>query len=90
MILDWARAARLDLARIWDFNAARSVDKAETVEDALAVAASSLLLSPRKGRLGETEGTRELSVLPIQYVLVYEIDGEVIRILRVWSTAERR
>ena len=49
---------------------------------------------PALGRPGRVEGTRELVVTRTNYVAIYQIDGEVIDILRVlhgrqqWPPAE--
>jgi len=44
---------------------------------------------PNRGRPGSIPGTRELVVIH-PYVLVYEIRGEAVHILRVWHGAQNR
>ena len=90
MTLDWTTPARRDLDRIWHFNVARGEEKAIAIEDRLIAAAAALLTNPQIGRPGAVPGTRERIVRESQYLLVYEILDDGIRILRVWSTAEDR
>jgi toxin ParE1/3/4 len=55
----------------------------------ILLAGESLLLFPRRGRLGMAPETRELLAV-IPYVIVYEVvDGEVF-ILRAWHGAQDR
>lgn len=90
MTIDWTTPARRDLDRIWAFNLTRGEPRAVVVEDRLIAAAIGLLANPRVGRPGVVGGTRELVVTTLQYVIVYEVADDAVRILRVWSTAERR
>ena len=85
----WAPPAIADVERIYDyivlFNpaaAARMVIRIREAGDSLAELAE-------RGRLGSVFGTRELvAVRP--YVLVYEIAGPEVQVLRVWHGAQRR
>jgi len=43
---------------------------------------------PRMGRPGRVEGTREMVALS-NYILVYEVDGKTLRILRVLHAARQ-
>ena len=38
---------------------------------------------PRRGRPGKKEGTRELVLSPLPYVVVYRISDEVIQLVRI-------
>ena len=91
MRVAWRAAARDDQRRIIAWLAERNEAAAVRVARALIAAADSLAVMPAKGRPGQASGTRELSVVP-PYVIVYEVDqaAGVVRILRVWHTAQDR
>jgi len=46
-------------------------------------APSELLTFPGRGRPGRRTGTRELVLSPLPYIVVYQIRGEVIDIVRI-------
>jgi plasmid stabilization system protein ParE len=50
----------------------------------------SLRQSPDRGRLGREDGTRELFVVPLPYVVVYRAGEQSVEILRVYHTAQDR
>lgn len=54
----------------------------------LFAAGNSLAIFPRRGR-ARPDGHRELAVVH-PYLLVYEVAGEEVRILRVWHGAQER
>jgi len=87
----WRAAARDDQRRITAWLAERNKAAAVRVARALVAAADSLAVLPAKGRPGRAPDTRELSAVP-PYVIVYEVDqaAGVVRILRVWHTAQDR
>ena len=62
---------------------------ARRVARELLLAADSLALFPQRGRIGRAEGTRELVAL-WPYIVVYEIDTDAVRILRVWHGAQEQ
>jgi toxin ParE1/3/4 len=71
--------------------AERNKPAAVRIARALLAAADSLAARPEKGRPGRLPGTRELSSVP-PYVIIYRVeqDAGVVRILRVWHTAQDR
>ena len=91
MRVAWRAAARDDQRRITAWLAERNKAAAVRVARVLVAAADSLAVLPAKGRPGRAPGTRELSAVP-PYVIVYEVDqaAGVVRILRVWHTAQDR
>jgi len=48
-----------------------------------------LLTFPALGRPGKVEGTRELVLTPLPYVLVYVFDGETIHLARILHGAQK-
>jgi plasmid stabilization system protein ParE len=85
----WRAAARADLVRIVRYVAEENPVAARQAARELVLAGDSLSIFPRRGRRGRVPGTRELvTVQP--YIIVYEIDGESVTILRVWHGAQAR
>ena len=52
-------------------------------------AAADLLTFPYRGREGKKEGTRELVLSPLPYIVVYQITGEVIHVARILHGAQK-
>ncbi|HTC34666.1 MAG TPA: type II toxin-antitoxin system RelE/ParE family toxin [Bryobacteraceae bacterium] len=48
----------------------------------------SLKTSPHRGRLGQRSGTRELTITPLPYVVVYSVRDETIEILHIYHGAQ--
>ena len=87
----WRAAARNARQRIFIWLAERNRPAAVRIGRALIAAADSLVLRSEKGRPGAAPDTRELSIVP-PYVIIYEVDhtAQVVRILRIWHTAQDR
>ncbi len=52
-------------------------------------APAALLTFPYRARAGKKEGTRELVLSSLPYVVVYQITGEVIHIVRILHGAQK-
>jgi addiction module RelE/StbE family toxin len=52
-------------------------------------APSVLLTFPNQGRPGKKKGTRELTLSPLSYIVVYQITHDVIYITRILHGAQR-
>jgi len=89
MAVAWSPDARADLARIFDFNLAFSVERAEFVDTRLVARAEALEAAPLVGRPTRIENVREASLTDIQYVPRYLVENEQVTVLRVRSTRER-
>jgi len=88
MELHWAVEALQDRDAIYDYIQADSPQAALTLDELFAKQAGRLVDYPHLGRVGRVEGTREL-LAHRNYILVYELAGEQIRILRVLHAARR-
>lgn len=66
----------------------RNVSYADRVEQRLEVRASTLASAPFQGRLVADSSLRRLSIPDIQYVILYRLEDEAVRIVRLWSTAQ--
>lgn len=90
MRLLWSFVAERDVDRLWRFLADRNTDLADRVEERIRTRAESLIAHPHQGRPIPGRGERELTVPDVQYVIVYTIADDAVRILRVWSTRQNR
>ena len=85
---EWTEAALADRDLIFDY-IERDNPRAAVVLDArFSDCAARLQRHPRLGRPGRIRDTREFVAHP-NYILVYEIDDETVRILRVVHSARR-
>jgi plasmid stabilization system protein ParE len=50
----------------------------------------SLKISPRLGRLGREEGTRELVLSRLPYIVAYRIKEQAVEILHIFHGAQNR
>jgi addiction module RelE/StbE family toxin len=48
----------------------------------------SLKTSPNRGRAGNRIGTRELTITPLPYVVVYSVEAEAVVILHIYHGAQ--
>jgi toxin ParE1/3/4 len=83
MRLTFAQPARDDLAGIVRHIAADNPYAARAMNDAIVAAALRLRRFPGFGRPGHREGTRELSVPGMSYLLVYVVEPERVNIVAV-------
>lgn len=90
MRLLWSFVAERDVDRLWRFLADRNTDLAERLEERIRTRAESLIAHPHRGRPIPGRGERELPIPDVQYVIVYMIADDAVRILRVWSTRQNR
>lgn len=86
MRLEWTDAALADRRSISAFIEVDSPAAAATLDDLFEARAERLKRHPRLGRPGRLPGTREL-VVHRHYVLVYDIQGMRVRVLRLLHTA---
>ena len=89
MRLRWTRPALAHLRAIAEYieqenpRAARRVVR--SIRDQVAI----LLDHPDIGRAGRVEGTRELVIARLPYVVAYRVRGDVVEILAVIHTSRR-
>jgi toxin ParE1/3/4 len=86
--LVWTPEASTDREAIYDYIEADNPKAAIKLDEQFAQRAAQLLTHPMIGRPGRVQSTRELVVRP-NFVLVYDIDGEKIRILRALHAAQQ-
>jgi toxin ParE1/3/4 len=88
MRIVWTAPARQDLISLVSYVAERSPDAARNVHAAIRQRVEGLSEFPNRGRPGRIEGTRELIVVRLPYVVVYRIREGSVRILRVLHGAQ--
>jgi toxin ParE1/3/4 len=88
MVLRWSEEAANDLERITDYLFENTPQNAPEVIRAVYDAPSALLDFPRRGRPGKKEGTRELVLSPLPYIIVYRIVGDMIQLVRILHGAQ--
>jgi toxin ParE1/3/4 len=88
MELRWSEEAANDLERITDYLFEKTPEHAPELLRAIYDAPAALLDFPRRGRPGKIDGTRELVLSPLPYIVVYRIWGEVIQLVRILHGAQ--
>ncbi len=89
MRLVWTNAAVIDLEQISDYLFDINPEIATTTVVRIFKSVSELKSSPRRGRPGRKEGTRELVLTQLPYLVIYEVVDQSIRVLRVLHGARR-
>jgi toxin ParE1/3/4 len=85
----WSASAFSDRDIIFDYIEAENPVAAARVDSIIEAQAEPLTEFPEMGRKGRIDGTRELVVAGLPYMLVYRIDGDYVHILRVLHTAQQ-
>jgi addiction module RelE/StbE family toxin len=86
--LIWAEPAIADRIAIYDYIESDNPRAAAALDERFLRAAERLRHQPEMGRLGRIPNTREW-VAHRRYILVYELDGDLIRILAVVHTSRQ-
>ena len=90
MKLRWTSAASRMLRSIFQFIAADDPVAANKVATSIRNISLNLITFPRMGCIGRVEGTRELVVPELPYILVYRITDTEVHILRVFHAKQDR
>jgi toxin ParE1/3/4 len=83
MQLRWTEEAVTDLEHVADYLFEQAPHRAAEVVRSIFDAPASLLTFPHRGRPGKREGTRELVLSPLPYIVVYTVHGDTIYIARI-------
>jgi toxin ParE1/3/4 len=83
----WLREASLALDRHYDYLAARNPKAASFVFTRIVASAKRLRQFPQSGRQGRFEGTSEVVVPGVPYIIVYRASATAVEILRVFHTS---
>jgi toxin ParE1/3/4 len=88
MQLRWTEEAATDLERIADYLFEHVPERAPGLVRTIYDALGALLTFPHQGRPGRKDGTRELVLSPLPYVVVYAVRGDVVFIVRILHGAQ--
>ena len=88
MKLEWTPGAVADRENIYDYVEADNPAAALALDELFSEKAGRMTDYPKIGRLGRVQSTREL-VAHDNYVLIYDITGNTVRILRVLHAAKQ-
>ncbi len=89
MELRWTEQAATDLEHITDYLFENAPQRAPELVRAIYNAPSALLTFPYRGRPGKKEGTRELVLSSLPYIVVYQVTGDVIHVARILHGAQK-
>jgi addiction module RelE/StbE family toxin len=89
MQLRWTEQAANDLERIADYLQAHAPERAPELIRFVYDAPATLLTFPNREGLRKREGTRELVLAPLPYVVVYVVRDEVVFIVRILHGAQQ-
>lgn len=87
MKLRWLSPALAQLDRVYEYIAQDNPKAARHVFKRIRGATQHLKRFPESGRPGSVQGTRELPVTGLLYLVVYRITGDCVEILRVLHTS---
>ena len=85
----WFHRAVISLEKIGDYIAQDNPQAAYKVIQKIRTHGDSLAYNPELGRLGRVEGTRELVVPGLPYILPYTVESDRIIILHVLHTSRK-
>jgi len=85
----WSPATAEDLFRIIEYIRQENASAAERIAKTIYDSVGSLKAFPKKGRSGRVEGTRELPLPPLPFVVVYRIRGDILEIANVIHGAQK-
>lgn len=81
-MIEWTESARADLLELAGYLSSDDQETAARIARSIVQTVRSLEPLPGRGRPGRVEGTRELLVPQLPYVVVYQA-GAGVRVLRV-------
>ncbi|MFM7344323.1 MAG: type II toxin-antitoxin system RelE/ParE family toxin [Tagaea sp.] len=87
MCVLYAEAASKDVAEILAYVGAENPKAAEGIDRAILQAIRTLARFPNIGRRGRFEGTREIRVPSLPYILIYETSDDDVTVLAVLHAA---
>jgi plasmid stabilization system protein ParE len=90
MDIRWTTEARTNLENISlhiaEDDPEAAIKTARTIFDRI----EQLVTFPNRGRIGLEQGTRELVLSPLPYIVVYRVKEPAIEILHIWHGAQNR
>ncbi len=88
MQLRWTSAAADDLENIANYLFDKTPQNAARLIRDIYDAPSVLKSFPNRGRAGKKEGTRELLMPSLPYVIIYQVRGDTVHIARILHSSQ--
>jgi addiction module RelE/StbE family toxin len=88
MLIRWSPEAAESFEAIYEYLTDDNPKAAQRVALHIYEAASSLANHPSRGRVGRMDGTRELVLAPLPYLIVYRVNQIAVEIVRVVHGAQ--
>ena len=89
MKVRWSPAAAEDFVRIVQYIHRENPEAAERIARSIHEGAGSLKLFPNRGRQGRIEGTRELALPPLPFIVVYRVKANAVEIANIVHGAQK-
>jgi addiction module RelE/StbE family toxin len=89
MQIRWSTAASEDLLRIVECIRKENAPAAQRVAKTIYESIGSLSAFPHRGRIGRVEGTRELLVSSLPFLVIYRVTQDFVEIAGVIHGAQR-
>ncbi len=89
MQVRWSPEAADDFARIVEYIRQDNPSAAYRVANCIYEGVAALETFPSRGRPGRVEGTRELPLSPLPWVVIYRVFEDAVEIARVLHGAQR-
>jgi toxin ParE1/3/4 len=89
MQIRWSPAAAEDLFGIVEYIRQENPAAAQRIAQTIYESAGSLKSFPYRGRVGRVEGTRELPLPSLPFVVVYRVVKDIVEIANVIHGAQR-
>jgi toxin ParE1/3/4 len=89
MQVRWSPAAAEDFFRIIEYIRQENPPAAQRIARTIYESAGSLKSFPYRGRAGRVEGTRELPLPPLPFVVVYRLVKDIVEIVNVIHGAQK-
>ena len=89
MHVRWSPAAADDLFHIIDFLRQGNPSAAQRIAKTIYESAGALSTFPNRGRSGRIQGTRELPLASLPFIVVYRVLAETVEIASVIHGAQR-
>ena len=83
MEIRWSPESAADFAGIVEYIHKENPSASDRVAQTIYDSATSLESFPNRGRPGRIDGTRELVLAPLPFILIYRVKRETVEIVRV-------
>lgn len=87
--LRWTEEAATDLENITNYLFQHAPGRAADLVKEIYNAPRALLTFPKRGRKGKKEGTHELVLSPLPYIIVYQVNDDAVHVVRILHGAQK-